>query len=240
MYSHTPYPDNRIRVVVSDSSLHQFFAPSGYVETLQYRGDGVHIDYLTIAGGDIKTLIDAFRLEYLDNPPSQKPLDVVMVAGHEDLIEGHPRSYIIHQFHTFSHMIMGEAREQNLSPRRANSVAIASLMYPPQLAWLPDNGPTPYSGYVNNWEKITWLYEQIERLNSAYLARYPPKFHTYGIRTTTRNWKDKFSQISTRVTKSHRWEHWQGKDPATMFHLTHESRFKMGTALNKVFLHSRP
>ena len=240
MRSHAPYSDDRIRIVVSDSSLHQFFAPSGYVDTLQYRGDSVHIDYLTIAGADIGTLIDAFRLEYLDNPPSQKPLDVVMVAGYEDLVEGHPRGYIIHQFHTFAHMIMEETRERNLSPREANSVAIASLAYPPQLAWLPDNGPLPYSGYYNNWDKITWLNEQIARLNTAYLARFPPKFHTYGIRTATRTWRDKFGQISTRVTKSHRWEHWQGTDPASMLHLTYERRFKMGIALNNYFLHSQP
>ena len=33
MREHIPYPDQRLRIVVTDSTLHQFFAPPGNTET---------------------------------------------------------------------------------------------------------------------------------------------------------------------------------------------------------------
>ena len=137
-------------------------------------------------------------------------------------------------------MVAGESRRQRLSPTDASKVAIASLMYPPQLAWLPYNGRPPYPGYINNWDKITWINEQIEGINLAYNARFPPKFHTYGIRTYQRKNKDKYGHVTVQAIKTHRWEHWQGTDRARMLHLTHDRRFKMGIALNNYFFHSAP
>ena len=91
MRQHFPYPDQRLRVVVTDSTLHQFFAPPGYTE-LQYDGDILHVDYISIAEADIRTLKNAFRAEYLDNSPSSKPMDVVLVAGYVDIMNGYGRN----------------------------------------------------------------------------------------------------------------------------------------------------
>ena len=57
---HLPYPDpeNRIKVVVSDSTLHEFFAPPASCRT-QYS-DNMHTDYITIPGGNIKALTLAY------------------------------------------------------------------------------------------------------------------------------------------------------------------------------------
>ena len=91
---HSSYPEPRLSVVVSDSTLHQYFTPSGYTETLQYIDDDRHIDYLTIAGARISALLNAFQIEYVVNPPP-RDLDVVLIAGYADIVDGYARDYII-------------------------------------------------------------------------------------------------------------------------------------------------
>ena len=98
MRRHVPYEDQRLRVAVTDSTLHQFYAPAGYTGTEQYQGDFLHVDYLTIASAEVSTLMDAFKLEYLDFPPSSKPMDVVLIAGYENLIAGDSREHIVEMF----------------------------------------------------------------------------------------------------------------------------------------------
>ena len=234
---HLPYPEHRLSVVVSDCSLHQYFAPTGYVETLQYGGDINHIDYLTIPGARISALINAFRIEYLADPLPRN-IDVLLVAGYNDLVEGYARDYIIEKIYNFADLVL---QSQNQSyPGGRNTFAAATLYYPPQLAWMPDNGPFPYDGYTNNREKIDWLNQEIKRLNAANQVRFPPCFHTFGVRTCTRKRVDRYGHVSMRVSKSHRWEHWREQDPQNMLHLNTERRFKMGQALNNYFRFNVP
>ena len=80
MSHHLPYPENRIKIVVSDSTLHQFFAPPGHIATQQYDRDAMHDDddYITIPGASIDTLSNAFRLDYVEKTYSRQ-MDVVIV-----------------------------------------------------------------------------------------------------------------------------------------------------------------
>ena len=234
MNQHVPYPNKRLKLVISDSSLHHFFAPPGSSNTLQYSGDSIHIDYLTIAGADLDSLINAFRLEYMSEM-QERPMDVVVVAGYSDLVEERSRYDILNKLHILVHTVMDETRARNLPPDEGNSVAVGTLMYPPQLAWLPADGPFPYKGYKNNWDKITSINEQIKVLNNAYNSRNPPQFHTYGLRTSMRTSIDRYGHVSTMSVKSHRWEHWREPNPAEMLHLNNERRFKMATAINNYF-----
>ena len=227
---HQPYPNNRIPVVISGSTLHQYFAPTGYVNSLQYEGDSIHIDYLTIPGARISSLMNAYRLEYVVNPPP-KPLDVVIVAGYNDLVEGYARDYIMQKFENFANLVL----RNSIQGLDSNTVTVSSLLYPPQLAWLPDNGPLPYTGYVNNKEKIDWINDEIKSLNERNGISFPLRFHTYGIRTKTVKSVDRYGQITMRHVKSHRWEQWREDEPRNMLHLSTERRFKMGKALNNYF-----
>ena len=81
--------------MVSDSTLHQFFASPDVTQTC--RGDSTHIDYLTIDSADIRTLIDAFKLKYIYFPPKPKPMDIVLVTGYKNLLTGHPGEHIIQE-----------------------------------------------------------------------------------------------------------------------------------------------
>ena len=198
------------------------------------------MDYLTIAGANIKALTNAFRIEYMieqnGRPETIRPMDVVVVAGYDDLVDGHARDYIVEKLHIFADLVMHRTREEKLDRHRGNTIAISSLMYPPQLAWFPDNGPEPYEGYTNNRAKIDWLNGEISDLNLAYNSLNPPRFHTYGLRSYTRKNVDIYGQVTFTPIKSHRWEHWRREDnPAEMLHLTNERRFKMATAINNYF-----
>lgn len=167
-------------MVVSDSTLHQFFAPPGYTRT-NYEGDTVHVDYVTIAGAFIPDLYLAFRLDY-ELVLHTKPLDVVLVAGYSDLEHGYGRDFIYTGYKEFTETVLSIGRLRN--PSTPNTVAIASLMYPPKLSWFSDNGPEPYS-YHNQIEKIDYLNHKIHQLNTSNNAPYYPGFHSYGTRKVT-------------------------------------------------------
>ena len=66
MSNHQLNPEPRTKVVISDSTLHEFYVlPSTLVSRLKYKGDIMHVDYVTIPGGDLDTLTNAFRLDYV-------------------------------------------------------------------------------------------------------------------------------------------------------------------------------
>ena len=88
--SHRSNTRNRVKLVVSDSSLHQFFAPPGDSRA-QYKGDTLHTDYITIAGGCTDEFYKAFILD-LELLPPGKPLDIVLVMGYADLSRDTPGS----------------------------------------------------------------------------------------------------------------------------------------------------
>ena len=233
---HIPYPEPRLKVVVSDSTLHQFFAPPGHTADLQYSGDIIHIDYLTISGADIRTLAFAFKREYIDIPPG-RPMDVVLVAGYTDLINDVDRELMMLNYRVFADIVGGsERRASDYDPNVTNSVVITTLMYPPRVAWLSDDGDFPYDGYINHKEKIDWLNGQIQALNATYHASYPPCLHTFGVRTGKKTLIGKGGEMVTLQTKSHRWQHWRESSPGDMLHLTTERIFKVGASLNNYFL----
>ena len=61
---HEAYPTERIKLVMSSSTLHQFFAPPPTAQLKQeYEGDAVHTDYVTIPGARVEDLQQAFRVE---------------------------------------------------------------------------------------------------------------------------------------------------------------------------------
>ena len=225
---HKPYTEERIKLVVSDSTMHEFFAPEGYTAT-HYEGDLVHVDYLTIKGGYIHELIEAFVVEY-EHHRQAKPLDVVLVAGYADLLRGHGRDFIYEGFKNFCDRVMSVAAK--LAPNTKSTVAIASMMYPPKLAWFHGNGPEPYR-YENSKEKINWLNSKIDQLNLRNSITIYPGFHTYGVRVETITTTDAHGVEVKQHKRSHRWAEGPRREKLTP---NHERRFKMGKALNNYFL----
>ena len=226
---HKPYPEKRIKLVISDSTMHLFFAPPGQTAANRYDGDQVHTDYITIENADIRTLLHAFRHDYIDKP-AKKALDVVLIAGYYDMLAGNSRDYIIGKLHEFSDTVKlaGEDSEPN-------TFVVATLMYPPCMAWFANDGPYPAPGYANQRAKIDWLNAEIHHLNSENSAPNYPGLHTYGVRKSTRKRINRYGQISWTTVRQHRWEHWLGAEKQHMLHLKIERVFKIGYAINNYF-----
>ena len=229
---HRPYTEDRIKLVVGDSTIHEFWDPQGYTTT-HYNGDLVHVDYITIKGAFIHELVHAFRLEY-EQLQQAKPLDVVLVGGYADLLSGHSRDFILEGFRYFSDRVL--ALGNKLAPNSKSTVAITSLMYPPKLAWFKDNGPEPYN-YRNQKEKINWLNKKIDELNIRNSVPIYPGFHTYGIRVDTVTTTDSNGEQVKTHTRAHRWGHWLEGPRREKINLQHNRRFVMGKALNNYFLY---
>ena len=124
---HSAYPFERLKVVVSDSTLHQFYAPPGNIVS-EYEGDLLHSDYVTISGAYIEDLYHAFRLDY-EVTGQRRPLDVVMVAGYNDLVRGHSREFMMDGYRQFTKVAMDIGSQAH--PGVCNTVAISTLMFPP-------------------------------------------------------------------------------------------------------------
>ena len=227
---HTPYPDSRVKLVLSDFTLHQFFAPPNHTGA-QYVGDMIHVDYLTIPTACIEDLVLAFKLEY-EQLNHQKPLDVLIVAGYNDLLQNKSRQHIMEGYRHLARLVQNLGK--NKHPGATNSFAVASLLYPPRLSWFPDNGPTP-SFLTNYLEKIDWLNREIHDLNLSNSVPEYPRFHTYGVRTDNTARHDRYGYLHQTHKKTHRWEHWAEQVKTSKLHLKPERIFKMGTAVNNYF-----
>ena len=59
---HTSRQNGRLKICVSSSTLHEFWAPRGGTEI--YEGDAHHIDYITIHGAKIIDLVEAWKIDY--------------------------------------------------------------------------------------------------------------------------------------------------------------------------------
>ena len=135
---HQSYSYDKINVVVSDFTLHEFFAPPGNTGAT-YEGDIMHTDYITIPDAPLPQLLHAFRLDY-ELTPRPKPLDVVLVAGYVDIMRGFDKEYIVRGFRKFSETVLSLP---NKDPKAKNCFTISSLMYPPPSAGYQTTGLCP-------------------------------------------------------------------------------------------------
>ena len=81
-------------------------------------------------------------------------MDVLMVAGYNDLVDG-----FMYQLSKFTKLVINLNKE--LQTDIPNTMAIASLYYPPKLTWYSDN-PTPPPNQVNKMDKFVWLNAKIK------------------------------------------------------------------------------
>ena len=76
---------------MSTSTLHMWFAPPG-ADGVLYKGDTAHRDYMTIPWAKIVHLHESFMAEY---GTVTIGMDIVLVAGLNDVARGHTRTYIM-------------------------------------------------------------------------------------------------------------------------------------------------
>ena len=158
-------------------------------------------------------------------------MDIFIVAGYNDLVKNHSREYIVDTIKKFCEYVRQLPNEDN----SINTVAVGTLLYPPQLSWFVDNGPEP-EHYTNQKDKINWINGMIDQLNIEHGVASYVGVHKHGIRVVTRKWVDKFGQQQVRHIRKHRWEQWREQVRSNMLHLTNERRMVLGKAINEYFI----
>jgi len=228
----------RIKICMSGSSLHKFWVGGGF------KGDSNgHIDYCTIPGATIPMLEYAWRIDYRKEV---RPMDVVVIAGLED-VETQTEDEILKRFEDFAYTVKAQSDEYH--PESPSTFNVGTLIYPPKIAWLTGDGPIPYPEEQNKLEMITSINSRIIRFNDVNYKEqidiykkltgghvWPkskaPKFHTYGLRKST---KRKANGVNIPHTQ-HRWEHWSKTEHKhMMYHLNETWRVKMGCAVGNFF-----
>ena len=206
--------NKRLKVCLSSSTLHEFWEPGD--SSLQYEGDALHIDWITMSGARISQLTAAWELEYLDE---KRPMDVLVVGGMDNIIRGQSGPAIVDALEHLVDLVMWQGRAH---PREPNTCAIATLPYPPSLCWLRENEEVP-TNFNNQLRNIKWLNGKIEELNLKSGIKVP-KFHSFGVRKMTR-----FGRQTTR----HRPEHWAEDG----LELTEDQKLKLARQVGRFFLH---
>ena len=225
---------DRIKVLLTSSILHQYWAPPESDKmTKQYSGDLLHIDHIGIPGATIDTLTQAFRVDY---DREKRGMDVAIVAYYNDYIRGRTTEDIMSCYRGLYKVLQYQAKEHH--PDKPNTLAIATLPYAPQLCWLPDDGPYPHPSYQNYLAELTKLNDEIIEYNAKIGAVNPPKLHTYGERTCSVKFKNRYGQEMTRQTRKHRFGQWREEDFSRKLHLDNKRRMDMASTVGNYFVHN--
>ena len=210
----TGYQD-RLKICVSSTSLHRFW------EKLQYAGDSSHVDYLSIPGATINDLTVAWEIAYANE---SRPMDVILIGGLTNIVEGHRRSCIMRAYQHFVNLVIWQGRTH---PEAPNTCAIGTMFYPPKYCWFPDAGRPP-RGFTNRLSDFQEINAEIEDLNATNNVKVP-NFPTFGVRKDT-----KFG----RQTTKHRLEHWAGERVTDKIFLVDDQRIKMGKQMVRYLEHT--
>ena len=222
MTLHPIWPDYGLNVCLGTSQLHNIHHPRD--TTVSCPADPLHIDWLTVSGGTIPDLEDAFLHDY---KKQTRPMRILISAGLNDLVRGATRTKIMEHFLNLKRVV---ADQNFYHPHTKNELVIATILNPPKLVWFPDNGPPP-ANHVNLYQDIKELNDWIVLFNNEG-NKITPRFHRFGVRSGTKMLKD-----ATKVPfKTHQWNQWRQSEPVhDMLHLNDFWRVRMGGAVIKHF-----
>jgi hypothetical protein len=89
--AHGSYPTPRVKLCLSGSTLHMFFA-------LPAKGDALRTEYITIPGAKVEALQQAFRFEY---GKETRDIDVFVVAGLNKILKEDSPKVLMRKFDLF-------------------------------------------------------------------------------------------------------------------------------------------
>ena len=229
--SHGLHPTERIKLCMSGSTLHMFWAPTISSQSGDhYEGDVQHTDYVIIPGAKIETLQQAFRIEYGKEP---RGIDVLVVAGLNNILKGDSMEELMRKVDMFRETVTKQSK--HFHPSTPNTFAFATLLYAPQLCWFPDDGPLPTMHYRNRLEEMQWLTTTILHYNKVNGIPNVPHVHKYGVRRDNKTKRDIYGNITVQHKVDHKWEQWREEERDRKLHLTDAMRMVLGRAVNKYF-----
>ena len=229
--AHAANPTKRVKLVLSDSTLHMFFAPPANAQhRADYEGDAIHTEYVTIPGARVEVLQQAFRIEY---EVETRGIDVLLVAGLNNLLKGEKGEELMYKLCSFRDTVMRQSLKYH--PDAPNTFAVATLLYAPQLCWFPDDGPVPSASYENRLEELQWINTELIKFNAMNGVVSVPHVHKFGIRVDNKSKRDMYGNVTVHHRLMHKWEQWREVERDRMVHLEEKKRVDLGRSINKYF-----
>ena len=224
MLIHSTRPDKGLNVCLGDSLLHEVHRPLN--PSVTCPADPFHIDWVTISGGTITDLTDAFIHDYKNQV---RPMRVFVSAGLNDLIRGADKDLVIGRFIRLSEVI----NEQNCChPPVKNELVIATLLTPPKLVWFEDNG-TPPPNHKNHYQVIKDINSWISFFNHQNGRVFTPRFNRFGVRCGKR-WDSQAGKLVSY--QQHQLNQWRESEPIEdKLHLNDQWRVRMAGAVVRHF-----
>jgi hypothetical protein len=223
MIVHNIWPDYGLNVCLGTSQLHNIHHP--WDPTVICPPDPIHVDWVTVSGGTITDLTNAFIMDYKKQP---RPMRIFISAGLNDLVRGATRDTIVERYIHLKELIDA----QNVyHPHARNELLIAAMLNPPKLVWYPDNGPAPH-GHINRLQDLKEINSWIAYYNAQNGRVYTPRFNRFGVRCGKRV----LYNGSVVEYQHHQWNQWRQSEPDhDKLHLTDYWRVKLGGAVVKHF-----
>ena len=224
MEAHDTWPEYGLNVCLGTSHLHNVHHPMD--PTVTCPPDPLHVDWVTISGGTITDLTNAFLHDY---KRQCRPMRILVSAGLNDIIRGADRDTVVGRFIRLKEVI----DEQNLFHAHAsNQLTIAALLNPPKLVWFEGNGPAP-DDHVNHLGDIKEINAWISNQNSNNGRTYTPRFNRFGVRCG-RVWDE--GAGSMVKYQQHQMNQWRESEPVhDKLHLNDQWRVRMAGAVVKHF-----
>ena len=220
---HPIKPDIGLNVCLGDSMLHNFHQPRD--PTVVCPPDPFHVDWVTISGGTINDLTQAFIVDYWRQ---RRPMRIFVSAGLNNLLRGASRDSMVEDFIQMKEVV--EAQDV-YHPTRKNELVIATVLNPPKLVWFPGNGPPP-SNFQNHLQDIKELNSWIKFYNSQNGRICTTSFHRFGVRTT----RGRLGGGPVTSVQAHQFSQWRQSEPTRdMVHLNDRWRIRMGQAVLRHF-----
>ena len=217
---HSAYSGIRYPVLCTSSTLNQW---QGDLSRDRSKGHSFHIDTIGIPGGCVEDVHHAFIAEY---GSWEKPVDVLLMCGFNNLLAGQPALLVIDEMERFKEDVL---RLPN------SSFAVCTLPLPPIITHLPNDN---YQNSRDYTQEVIELNFGIKELNTEAGQRMPtrwaPQFHTWGLRSQSRKQQVGPMKILERLP-SHQHRDWREQRPRHQLHLSENVRKRMGKAVEKYF-----
>jgi len=236
---HTCKQGIRYPIILTASALNNWQKQR---ELNRYEGDEIHVDMIALPGATLDVLSHALAAEY---GGLNRPIDVLVVAGLNDILRGATASELLSKYKKMESWVK---EQEKYHIGQECSFAVATLPYPPMMVRLDGDHRPPLKE-----DKFQILYqanELIKTLNkdkTQFLqTRTAPQYHTWGVEKVERPvYSEKGAghdapHPTLHTTMKHKWSCWREQGAKNMLHLNNKLQFKMGrSAVNyfKVIYH---
>ena len=231
----------RVALIVTGSQMANWQNPVEMAGTKVryggYPGDDIHVDSLAVPGAKVSDLKNAFLAEYEDY---DLPLDILIIAGTNNLIKGQTKEQVLHEMETFKNMVVRMGEDKGWR----NTFGVCDMFYPPKLtrfAFDPIHGDSHF--WNRAWD-IRFINDNIRTLNNegpeSIYTRHTPTLHHIGIkklkelpeREWMRNYPVAIDSYNKHVGSAFREMH-----PDDMLHLSDYNRIKAGAYFSQYYRH---